>query len=206
MKQEGCATTARKNKDVLLCYSLLSLIVILSTSTNVDGFVARNHHHLAVSSTLRLARTETTNSFNRRRQRQYCERSNLHATSRYDDDDDDDDDDDYIDMNSLGDWRNFRRSLTLADGAEDEDDDDDDDDFSSSPSMTKTSTTNNNEANELSKKKKLSTTTKTSSKSVKSVSKDNEELLKSQNKDLAKEYVTGVWAHEIPTVCLIELF
>ena len=35
-----------------------------------------------------------------------------------------------------------------------------------------------------------------------SVSKENEEVLSSQNKELAEEYKNGVWAHEVSTVRL----
>ena len=35
----------------------------------------------------------------------------------------------------------------------------------------------------------------------KSVSKENEEVLRSQSKTLAEEYESGIWAHEAPKVC-----
>ena len=78
-----------------------------------------------------------------------------------DDDDDDDDDGEYIDTDSLGDWRNFRRSLST----------DDDDNLID----------NVDYRDESSKKK-------------------NEEALKKQDKELAKEYASGAWAHVTSTV------
>ncbi len=66
--------------------------------------------------------------------------------------DNDNDDEDYIDTDSLGDWRNFRKSLTLT------------------------------------------------AEKPRPVSKENEELLESQNQQLFQEYRTGAWAHEISTV------
>ena len=72
----------------------------------------------------------------------------------------DDYDDSYyeeaIDPDSLGDWRDFRRSLTA--------------------------TSSNSEE--------------------KKISRDNLELLKSQNTDLADEFASSVWAHQVATVGL----
>ena len=87
-----------------------------------------------------------------------------------DDDDDDEDDDDFIDTESLGDWRTFRRNLAFEEEEE--------------KGQQKT-------------KEKDST-----KKKPKSVSKENEQILLSQNEELAKEYITGVWAHEISTVSI----
>jgi hypothetical protein len=39
----------------------------------------------------------------------------------------------------------------------------------------------------------------------KSVSKENEEVLRSQSKTLAEEYESGIWAHEAPKVCIFYL-
>jgi hypothetical protein len=64
----------------------------------------------------------------------------------------DDDEDDYIDTDSLGDWRNFRKSLTMT------------------------------------------------AEKPRPVSKENEELLASQNQQLFQEYKSGAWAHETSTV------
>jgi hypothetical protein len=72
--------------------------------------------------------------------------------------DESDEDDEYIDSDSLGDWKAFRRNLATPPAEE-----------------------------------------------VKSVSKENEELLKTQSQDLAQEYVSGVWAHTTSTVRIIEL-
>jgi hypothetical protein len=92
------------------------------------------------------------------------------ADDNYSNDDDDDDDDDgddgeYIDSDSLGDWRNFRRSLSTTIETDDDDNLIDNVDY----------------RDESSKKK-------------------NEEALKKQDKELAKEYASGAWAHVTSTV------
>ena len=74
----------------------------------------------------------------------------------------DDDDEDFIDTDSLGDWRDFRRNLAF-------------------------------DAEETSPEKSSKVKTK-------SVSKENEDLLLSQNKELGEEYISDVWAHETSTV------
>lgn len=84
-------------------------------------------------------------------------------------DEDEEDDDEYIDTDSLGDWRNFRRSLSM---------------LEDSSAVA---------AEEESSTKSLKASTKT-------VSKENEDLLKSQNEELHEEYKSGVWAHETSTV------
>ena len=81
-----------------------------------------------------------------------------------DDSDADDDEDEYIDTRLLGDWRNFRRNLSMNPSSDGE------------PSSEKGKTER------------------------KVVSKENEELLRSQNEQLAEEYATGVWAHPTSTV------
>ena len=68
----------------------------------------------------------------------------------------DDEEDDYIDTDSLGDWRNFRKSLTM-----------------------------------------------TAEKPRSAVSKENQELLATQNQQLFQEYQSGAWAHETSTVSTI---
>ena len=95
-------------------------------------------------------------------------------------DDDDEDDDEYIDTDSLGDWRNFRRTLSIV-------------------------TDEDTQQDETSSTRKKSTVKEaSSSSSVTNKNKnENEELLKSQNKELHQEYKTGVWAHETSTVSLI---
>ena len=100
----------------------------------------------------------------------------------FDDDDDDDDDeeeDDFIDSDSLGDWRTFRRNLTF--------EQDQEQDATTSLETTTTS----------------STTQMASTKPPKSVSKANEEILLQQNEKLAAEYLTGVWAHPVATVRMV---
>jgi len=94
-----------------------------------------------------------------------------------DDDDDDDDDDDYIDTDSLGDWRNFRRSLAM-DETHDENDSDD---------------------NESAATKKKKDSTVTSLLENEREVTDNERVLEDQNPALAEEYGSGVWAHQVST-------
>jgi hypothetical protein len=115
--------------------------------------------------------------------------------------------DEYIDTDSLGDWRNFRRSLSLQ--LEDHDDDDDDpihidDDNNFTNSTTTPMSKEDIDFDHSNGELRSSTTRQYNSRrknlSVKSVSKDNEEILRSQNKDLAEEYLTGVWAHETAMV------
>eukprot|EP00559_Dactyliosolen_fragilissimus_P002587 CAMPEP_0184865930 /NCGR_PEP_ID=MMETSP0580-20130426/19794_1 /TAXON_ID=1118495 /ORGANISM="Dactyliosolen fragilissimus" /LENGTH=418 /DNA_ID=CAMNT_0027365329 /DNA_START=252 /DNA_END=1508 /DNA_ORIENTATION=+ len=93
----------------------------------------------------------------------------------FDDEDEEDDDDDYIDDSSLGDWRSFRNSLS--EGS---------DSLSSLKSLG--SLDKNINVNEETEKR------------PKSVSKANEELLLEQNKELAKEYLDAVWAHQAPDI------
>lgn len=102
-------------------------------------------------------------------------------------DDDDDDDDDYIDTESLGDWRTFRRSLAM-DGTTSLSSDSGGD--IGGMGNTKTTTTKKQQQQQQTRK----------GGTIRSVSKDNEEVLFSQNKQLAEEYMNGVWAHETSTV------
>mmetsp|Transcript_62313 Transcript_62313/g.184379 ORF Transcript_62313/g.184379 Transcript_62313/m.184379 type:complete len:349 (-) Transcript_62313:1344-2390(-) len=88
-------------------------------------------------------------------------------------DDDDEDDDDAIDPDSLGDWRAFRRNLAQS-GIE-------------TPESSGAGTDDGSD--EETKKSKVER---------KSVSKRNEALLEAQSEALAKEYKSGVWAHEAP--------
>jgi hypothetical protein len=106
------------------------------------------------------------------------------------------DDDEAIDPNSLGDWRTFRMNLANSDTL-----------LSSASTGTETSIDGieieTPEATTI-----ASTTLSAPSSSLpksrrpKSVSEANEQLLTTQNSILAKEYLTGVWAHEsaIPEV------
>ena len=89
------------------------------------------------------------------------------------DDDDDEDDEGMIDPDSLGDWRDFRRSLAQREASFREKEEEGDDD-------------------EVDRKRVKTKPT--------SVSNENEEVLSSQNKELAEEYKKGVWAHEVATV------
>lgn len=110
-------------------------------------------------------------------------------------DDEDDDDDDIIDPNELGDWRQFRMNLaetglssastTLEEGWIEEEEENGLSPSTSSDGINSSSMDNNIENDKKEKRPK-------------SVSKKNEELLLSQNEQLANEYITGVWAHEAP--------
>jgi len=91
----------------------------------------------------------------------------------YDEDEDDDDDDDYIDTDSLGDWRNFRRSLTIDETNDISDDNDSEESKKDSPA-----------ASLLDNEREVT---------------DNERVLEEQNQALAEEYASGVWAHQVPT-------
>ena len=90
------------------------------------------------------------------------------------DDDDDDDDDEYDDI-QLGDWRQFRMNLAETGIKTPQD--------VRKPAEDKDESANSAISEEP--------------KRPRSVSKKNEELLKSQNQQLADEYLSGVWAHEI---------
>lgn len=103
----------------------------------------------------------------RRRQQRFA-----YGNSYDEDDEDEDDDEDYIDTDSLGDWRNFRRSLAMGD----KDDDDTDNDETAIGNASTTVAT-------ASKERKIT---------------ENERVLKKQNKDLAEEYAS-IWAHQIST-------
>ena len=131
-----------------------------------------------------------------------------------DDDDDNYDDDDDIDPNSLGDWRTFRMNLANSNLSS-----------STTSTSTVTiqevdginlvddnntggaaANANTNSATEEADSRRVKTTSSSdsaalSSSSVsssrpKSVSKQNEKLLRGQNEALAEEYLKGVWAHE----------
>jgi len=104
------------------------------------------------------------------RRRKLC----LSRSKSYDNNEDgeEDDDGDYIDTDSLGDWRNFRRSLAMGSSIDDGDDDDG------------TSFSNS------------STTVMTAS-SEREVT-ENEKILEKQNKGLAEEYASA-WAHQTST-------
>ena len=98
---------------------------------------------------------------------------------------DDDDEGEYIEDN-LGDWRTFRMNLAE----------------SGLPTIpVGTLPTESSDATETKKRKELQQQQQQAHNHVgtrpKSVSKQNENLLKLQNEKLANEYLSGVWAHEI---------
>lgn len=86
-------------------------------------------------------------------------------------------------------------------GDDDADDDEDDDgDFIDTDALGDWRTFRKNLALDSDKDSSAESSSSSKTPAPKSVSKENEELLKSQNKDLAQEYMTGVWAHETSTV------
>ena len=101
--------------------------------------------------------------------------------------DDDDEDDDYIDDADLGDWRSFRKTLVDSNFS-DEQSDQTTDGFIGEG-------VDNSDIGDISDIKSSSQDTPAKEKRPKSVSKANEELLKTQSESLAKEYVNGIWAH-----------
>ena len=114
-----------------------------------------------------------------------CLSNALNDDNEDDDDEDDEDDDEYIDTDSLGDWRNFRRTLSIVTDEETQQDE--------TSSTRKKSTV----------KEAASSSSSVTTNKSKNNKNENEELLKSQNKELHQEYKTGVWAHETSTVSLI---
>lgn len=143
---------------------MTQLLVLLSTVClwNADGFVPSSVNvHKSPSSAFGLGQ----NCMSQRKQRRVSPLS-LYEDS-FQEDDDDDDDDEYIDTESLGDWRNFRRSLAMGDA--------DDNDESSKDSTAASMVSNEREVTE------------------------NEQVLKKQNKELAEEYASGIWAHQVAT-------
>jgi hypothetical protein len=117
---------------------------------SVDAFTLNPAVTSSISRSLPSRRQRTT--------LQYAVSDDDDEDDEEDDDDDDDDPDDFIDPKSLGDWRNFRRNLSIDESSDSE------------------------------------------NKVKKAVSKENEKLLLSQNKQLGEEYKTGVWAHPTATV------
>ena len=103
---------------------LVIIFAIISLWKHINGFVVP-----FISSSDRRNRYYGTSNY-KIQQQQECQNNNratsslLHRRFSFtipavanddcsnDDDDDDDDDDEYIDTDSLGDWRNFRRSLS----------------------------------------------------------------------------------------------
>ena len=142
------------------------------------------------------------------------------GTYEEDDDDDDeeeeeeeeeeeDDDDDNIDLGSLGDWRAFRRDLVRGGGGASEAGS-----VSSSPSPSPSLIDDDGDVDGLGSIARASdggsqgggsgrgegSTEAVAAPPPSSVSRKNEELLSSQSEDLAREYRSGVWAHEVPSV------
>lgn len=117
--------------------------------------------------------------FATRKQQSASELKALPAFDRYEFEDDDDDDDDYdddddmIDPDSLGDWRNFRRNLAAS-----------------------TTTVGTIDDDGMKSDSGIEDPNKTSTAGV--VSKENQEILTSQSRDLAEEY-KKVWAHTTST-------
>ncbi|KAL3756258.1 hypothetical protein ACHAWU_007209 [Discostella pseudostelligera] len=126
-----------------------------------------------------------------------CKKLCMSSSSDAEEDDADGyDDDESIDPNSLGDWRTFRMNLANSDTL-------------LSSASTGTEVSIDGIEIETPEATTIASTTLSSpssslpkSRRPKSVSEANEQLLTTQNSALAKEYLTGVWAHEsaIPEV------
>lgn len=154
--------------------SMLLLVVILAVSHELEqaeAFLAPSLSNVRPSATI-TTRPQTSRYMS---SSFYEDFEDFNSNNNDDNNDDEDDDDDTIDPDSLGDWRNFRRNLAQSTPPVSEDIDD------------KAS----GKADEL--KEATATTSRTS------VSKENEEILSNQSKDLAEEYKAGVWAHEVST-------
>ncbi len=150
---------------------LVTLLSVSSLSTT-DGFVPANVQRASQPS-FGLER-QHCQRYQRRQSRVF-----LYGDS-YDDEEEEDDDDDFIDTDSLGDWRNFRRSLAM----DETHDDNDSDDESAASKKKKDSTV----ASLLENEREVT---------------DNERVLEEQNPALAEEYGTGVWAHQVSTVSVM---
>jgi hypothetical protein len=82
---------------------------------------------------------------------------------------------------------------------DDDDQDEDEDDFIDTDALGDWRTFRRNLA--MDENEESSTADESNvSKKTKSVSKENEEILLGQNEELAREYIAGVWAHEVSTV------
>lgn len=119
------------------------------------------------------------------------------------DDDDDDDDEEYIDEQSLGDWRSFRATLvgsssSIISSSVPEDGLLLDDNEEQTSIINDINDDDNNNGNMKNDDASPSETTKDNTRPTrpKSVSKENEDLLRSQSDILAEEY-KGIWCHEV---------
>jgi hypothetical protein len=173
---------------------LLAVTISLVSLWNTDGFVPPSVTVCRTSHPFNARETSTSPSSSSGLQRQDCrvvpnhpqrkqrrrQQSFLYGSSLDDDDDfdedddDDDDDDEYIDTELLGDWRNFRRSLAI--GTDDDGGDGSSGEKAIGDSITAAMASNEREVTE------------------------NEKVLEEQNKELAEEYASGIWAHQISTV------
>lgn len=167
--------TVMMMKTIWTVLSLSSLWEMNSVHGFVSPLLLEKNHHRSSSSLCLL--TEECLAFGRRQKHDRRRRrrtTSLYGSLEEDDeeDDDDEDDDDYIDTDSLGDWRNFRRSLTVGEH--------DDDDTAGDASATSSKTL----LEAFSSEREVT---------------ENEMILQSQNKKLAEEYASGVWAHETAT-------
>ena len=114
---------------------------------------------------------------------------------------DEENDDEYLDCIDLGDWRSFRKALV-------------DSGISTESAVAEEGYLKMNDDAQMKKEdgstefvgkdEEIVDASKGSSvKRPKSVSKANEELLKQQSEELAKEYTDGVWAHEASIVGIV---
>jgi hypothetical protein len=193
---------------MVMLLSILPLVLLLS-QWGTDAFTA-SKLTAAFTRRQRIHLPQTPSSRHSLQQQQQLQRQHwaLHygAADYYSDDDedeededDDDDDDILLDADSLGDWRAFRRNLASSLNK---------DSLTTSTTSTTGSSTstssptaflpdmNNNKSNNNSNNNIKKAVPKT----VRSISKENQELVLTQNEKLHKEYTSDVWAHETATV------
>jgi hypothetical protein len=108
-------------------------------------------------------------------------------------DEDTDDDDEYLNVDSLGDWRELRRKLLMTM----ENSDSDGDEEEALPSSSASSTTNPSQRSEDQGRDAASSISGRND-----FCPDNAALLETQCESLAKEYRDKAWAHPTPTVRL----
>jgi hypothetical protein len=189
------------SSSIVMLLSVLPLVLFstlgsdaFTASKLTAAFTRRQRIHLPHTSSSR-------HSLQQQLQRQHWAlhygAADYYADEEDDDEDDDDDDDDILlDADSLGDWRAFRRNLASSLN---------NDSLTTSTTGSSTSASSptaflpdmnnksNNDNNNNNVKKALP-------KTVRSISKENQELVLSQNEQLGKEYMSDVWAHETATV------
>lgn len=165
--------------NILLC-------LLIHVTWSVVAFVPSYHHHHSNIDSIRrrVLMPFLQNHYND--EKNPC--TSFHFLSKQnneheEDNDDDDDDDEYIDETSLGNWRSFRATLVGSSSI-----------ISSSPEDGLL--LDKDDQNDIDTTKNVSSKETITSKRSKSVSKENENLLRSQSDILAEEY-KDIWCHEV---------